>query len=392
MLDPDINRTVEAVLNMEGGDVIHEHYDFEFYIHRRGAFLGQFAEESHVRKGCFPIARRDAQLVFDHEKQELSIQEVRRRELAKGLDPLLPLPTTANTQTIDSYASYPDQEWGTQPRADSPSSAPQGPFTGPPRMSGVDINEATQSNHAKPVTSEEAAASTTGLSTLDYADLLAEVPTVNPQAIAPPAPVTVMVPSTTTQHLLHAQEFAGADSQSQKYGPSIASGGHSSSSSQPSAQASSVPLTSSMSQTTESDGFAIENPLLAASTESLRAAAATPQAPDSITVSGGVSALAGRGMRLPVKQQKRTAAESHLDDDDRVNGNDDLHKESVVPPRKKIKSSDDRIGPDAAPKKISKKPVASDDPEHLEAVVRGEKLPHDRKEAVRASKERHSRL
>ena len=102
---------VEQAARLEGGKLINEHYTFNGYVKRRGQFLGCHSDYQHRKVGLFDIARRDAEEIFDSEQDCLSVQEVRRREVHLHIVPLLPLPTTANTETLDSFQSYPPTEW-----------------------------------------------------------------------------------------------------------------------------------------------------------------------------------------------------------------------------------------------------------------------------------------
>lgn len=89
--------------SMEGnGLVLDEYYTFEEYIHRRGTYLSRLPDYRHLPNACF-IARRHAPEIFDTEEQTLNVEEVRKRELAKEFDPLLPLPTQTNTETLDNF-------------------------------------------------------------------------------------------------------------------------------------------------------------------------------------------------------------------------------------------------------------------------------------------------
>ncbi|KAI7151915.1 hypothetical protein KC349_g9262 [Hortaea werneckii] len=90
-------------------NVVNDFYDKEDYVRRRADFLGSHDDYKGI--SVFPIARDDANRVFLDEHEVLSVQEVQRRETAAGFEDLLPLPTTANTQTIDDFKSYPDHEW-----------------------------------------------------------------------------------------------------------------------------------------------------------------------------------------------------------------------------------------------------------------------------------------
>ncbi|KAI7469685.1 hypothetical protein KC357_g6377 [Hortaea werneckii] len=91
--------------------VINDFYNQEDYVRRRAGFLGR--HDDYLGRAVFPIARGDAKRVFTDKREILSVQEVQRRETAAEIEDLLPLPTTANTQTIDNFKSYPDSEWAT---------------------------------------------------------------------------------------------------------------------------------------------------------------------------------------------------------------------------------------------------------------------------------------
>ncbi|KAK6429643.1 hypothetical protein LTR95_014208 [Oleoguttula sp. CCFEE 5521] len=86
------------------GLVLNERYTFEEYIYRRGNFLGRQPEYAHLPNACF-IARRHAAEVYPNDQAILLVQDVRAREVATQQDPLLPLPTTTNTETIDGFAT-----------------------------------------------------------------------------------------------------------------------------------------------------------------------------------------------------------------------------------------------------------------------------------------------
>ncbi|KAI7502089.1 hypothetical protein KC347_g9045 [Hortaea werneckii] len=89
--------------------VINDFYNQEDYVRRRAGFLGR--HDDYKGLAVFPIARGDAKRVFTDEREVLSVQEVQRRETAAAFEDLLPLPTTANTQTIDNFKFYPGSEW-----------------------------------------------------------------------------------------------------------------------------------------------------------------------------------------------------------------------------------------------------------------------------------------
>lgn len=102
--------TVLAAAALEGsGSVLNEHYSFEEYIHRRGTYLARLPAYSNLPNACF-IARRHADEIFDDEQQLLDVEIVRSRELEHEFDPLLPLPTTSNTATIDNFKTCPPRD------------------------------------------------------------------------------------------------------------------------------------------------------------------------------------------------------------------------------------------------------------------------------------------
>ncbi|KAM0718936.1 hypothetical protein Q7P37_006008 [Cladosporium fusiforme] len=109
--DEDINydqaSALRAVAPLEGdGEVLQDHYTFEEYIYRRGDLLGQLPAYSKIANACY-IARTHAADIFDDEQQLLAVEKVRERELEQKFAVLLPLPTTTNTQSIDSFKSNP---------------------------------------------------------------------------------------------------------------------------------------------------------------------------------------------------------------------------------------------------------------------------------------------
>lgn len=102
--------TILAAAALEGsGSLLDEHYSFEEYIHRRGTYLARLPAYSKLPNACF-IARRHAGEIFDDEQQLLDVETVRSRELEREFDPLLPLPTTSNTATIDNFKTCPPRD------------------------------------------------------------------------------------------------------------------------------------------------------------------------------------------------------------------------------------------------------------------------------------------
>ncbi|GAB7358708.1 hypothetical protein MBLNU230_g3937t1 [Neophaeotheca triangularis] len=149
-----------AAAPLETGTTINEHYTQAEYAVRRGRFLLRT-----LPSGAEPFsrARRDAAELWagrDDASAALSVQAVRRLELAAEMAPLLPLPTTANTATADGYAQYPGREWtpGAEPvgvRADTPVSSP------PPERAGASGSSTPASVGERPVIGVPGGASTT---------------------------------------------------------------------------------------------------------------------------------------------------------------------------------------------------------------------------------------
>lgn len=104
-------QALREVQPLERGRILNETYTSEDYSKRRAHFLGTHPVYKYLTHGLFRISRSDAEAVFQTQidpvlvgVQILSVQEVRRRELLYEIQPLLPLPTTENTETIDDFA------------------------------------------------------------------------------------------------------------------------------------------------------------------------------------------------------------------------------------------------------------------------------------------------
>lgn len=96
-----------AAVQEGGGSVLKDYYTFDEYRFRRATFIGNLPAYSKRDSSCWSASKLDADIIFDHERQQLDVQEVRDRELASEFDVLLPLPTTANTQSIDNFKTCP---------------------------------------------------------------------------------------------------------------------------------------------------------------------------------------------------------------------------------------------------------------------------------------------
>ncbi|KAM0697948.1 hypothetical protein Q7P36_002802 [Cladosporium allicinum] len=101
--------TMEGIGN--GAAVLQEYYTFEEYIARRGNFINRLPEYKHLPNACWVVRKHDANLIFENEQEQLTVREVRRRELAREVEPLLPLPTTANTESLDGFRYCRPEGW-----------------------------------------------------------------------------------------------------------------------------------------------------------------------------------------------------------------------------------------------------------------------------------------
>ncbi|KAF2720751.1 hypothetical protein K431DRAFT_86436 [Polychaeton citri CBS 116435] len=126
---------------LEEGEILNEHYCYGDYVRRRANFLGNLPEYRWRSLMTFESARRSAEQVFENDgSNALSVQEVRRREERLEEFPLLPLPTKLNTQTINDFLDYPNEEWipPKTPEAKTPSYSPFRPhIVTPTRVASV---------------------------------------------------------------------------------------------------------------------------------------------------------------------------------------------------------------------------------------------------------------
>jgi hypothetical protein len=93
----------------KGGSVLKDYYTRDEYRHRRGRFLSKLAEHPKPSVDHWANSKVDADMIFgtDDDQLQLDVQQVRDLELEMEFDVLLPLPTTVNTQTIDSFKTCP---------------------------------------------------------------------------------------------------------------------------------------------------------------------------------------------------------------------------------------------------------------------------------------------
>lgn len=113
-VNPLLERIASSVLaakEYEGeGRIIHDSYTKEAYTKRRHWFLGNHRDFGSNPQ-LLPKITLETHQVFDSQADELSVEQVRSRELACEIDPLLPFPTSTNTKTLDNFRSTGTKEW-----------------------------------------------------------------------------------------------------------------------------------------------------------------------------------------------------------------------------------------------------------------------------------------
>lgn len=438
---------MQAVRTLETGTILNEYYTFEEYINRRGGWLGKQPDYARMPTGLFSIARRDAQDVFqgDH---ALSVQEVRRRERAHDIDPLLPLPTTDNTESLDNFQSYPDREW-------SPGITWLAPR--PPADDEDSVSDALETPHSPAATFQgihAAGVSQTPAASHDQihgrpSQNCARSPSLSRQSATPPGSPTTSAyygaagpnAQTSTTKATNKSQSALSSQQTTTGRPSRNYHQRSSdqasqllpSSSSPMAelattgattpafgdapakQGSSPPLAHA-GDTTPQQAKVLQG-IIDALGQPQAARAESSSSPDLVDVDGGIASLAGRGIRVPVKQKrgtKRAASESPTDsviDSQIVEADQPMEQRpvkrlklkgprdpSTTPPHEVARPEPETPAPKRTrtktptKKKQKARSPSVDAEDELEAVIAGTALPTSRAEAVRAAKARHERL
>jgi len=99
----------EAAVHEGGGSILKDYYTVFEYRDRRAKFFDKLPGWSRRPGDIYEMVKRDSNLFFDEDKATLQLDalEVRERELEHQFEVLLPLPTTANTQTIDNFKTCP---------------------------------------------------------------------------------------------------------------------------------------------------------------------------------------------------------------------------------------------------------------------------------------------
>ncbi|KAK3115110.1 hypothetical protein LTR53_005887 [Teratosphaeriaceae sp. CCFEE 6253] len=404
MADPHTGSTPES------GTTINEHYSICEYVNRRAGFLGTLPDFAHMLSGLLPMVRRDALEVFKSDL-ELSVQEVRRRELASEVDPLLPLPTTHNTETLDDYRSYPAREWRSGDRWPASQVLP------------------TEDNLSAHSAEDPWAATSPDAPAHDQSQVSRQADALHQSQVHAAGPGSERTQTAPMQSANMPQTIQSSPSRTSQHRSSDQSTTLHQPSSSPTAAAVSTQATTPMSapmpeHAPVSNANMSQAELLRRISDRLGQPLPKSTAAKNVHVANDVSALAGRGMHVPVKGVKRTrgtkrAAVESPEATDSVVGSDageptkrarltlkgpretslSPAKEAGAPSAssrakaKKPRSAAKKATAVTQPRK-SKKPAApqSAAPDNIEAVIAGTRLPASKAQATQAAELRHSRL
>lgn len=99
----------EVAVHEGGGSILKDYYTIFEYRDRRAKFFDKLPGWSRRPRDIYEMVKRDSNLFFDEDDptRQMDALEVRERELEHQFEVLLPLPTTANTQTIDNFKTCP---------------------------------------------------------------------------------------------------------------------------------------------------------------------------------------------------------------------------------------------------------------------------------------------
>lgn len=444
--------------------LLNEHYDQQRYVSRRATYLGDLHQDPRI--DIFQIARNDANDVFDSASQELSVQEIREREQNHEIKPLLPLPTSHNTQTIDDFKSLPPVEWTPNAAAASPfllsrntdhpsievnsrSDSIPVAWDSSPGLSqpGGQLHPATNTQQPRGIqtalesineTANQAANATMAFNGLQQTTSPAQLPdmssspfqdtsfsssiAIDPQLIAASSPMSMQDTNTSiqldssemqpepNQDLLReiidnlaterAKKVTGYDVQE----PAPESARAASAMQGSPLAAEDLPTAAEVPELSEQ----IPNDITS-----------EPKSPKPIFFTPNVSALANRGMRVPVKtapgkaNKRRRDSESPAqsespEEDDDIDDADDTEQEPPakkplivklsIPSRAQGKNRQQQQPPrqiaKAAPRKAAKKKAPARKPtaDNIEDVISGAVLPGNEEEAKEAAQTRVARL
>ncbi|KAK0913448.1 hypothetical protein LTR02_002296 [Friedmanniomyces endolithicus] len=405
-----------AIRALDIGTVLNEHYNVQEYVNRRAGWLARLPHYARMTTGLFTIAHRDAEQVFksDH---ALSVQEVSRREHAAEVSPLLPLPTTDNTDSIDGFRSYGEQEWSSGVvRSENCVSVndKDGDIDSAFGALGTTLPSARGSRMSQ--TAWRTKLPSRNRKVLQSADLGMQSAQTGRSSLAHPANIRQTIETDPIQRPHHRSSDHSNMSEP--------------SSSSPMVTAASTPATSPISASSSSH-FS-ESDALTPQPEPIRPNLDRPdtlsaKSPPSVHVDRNVSALAGRGMHVPVKLGTKRAALEAPEANDSVVGspiNKDTPPPPAQPPSKRLKLNGPR-DPSLSPSKAASPPAKAskvgkakstkkqqpssrakatqqaqqpatkrprEAPGILESVIAGTRLPATEAEAKRAATLRHERL
>ena len=402
---------------LEGvGAILNEHYTFQEYINRRADYLGNHSSFRSTAVCVFPIARSDAEEIFYLRCDVLSVQEVRRREVRQDIRPLLPLPTTANTYTIDNFNSYSALEWpqGTS-RSSSSSSMPS---EQEPDTASIDDDEAD-----RPLTQDERSVARgleyfhsnatwlsnpgkTAVNTSFFAQPANNTKTVNGTAQTEDADLSTM---TSTWPSTRPSSSSGISNQLSTQA--------SSPSSTPHAIKPSGPMDPGQQSTEDIQAIARHCVELLGNRPALttyepravgeqETATAVPGSPRFLSTPA--SALANRAIISSTKPPRgRKQAATTLSDRASVAAQSEaprgLSEDSSPPARKKRKldradeakhrkKAKGKTEKPSLARKTKQIPLTEANPDHMGAIIAGTTLPSSKKEANAAARARYSRL
>ncbi|OQO10052.1 hypothetical protein B0A48_04408 [Cryoendolithus antarcticus] len=324
------------------GLVLNERYTFEEYIYRRGNFLGRQPEYAHLQNACF-IARRHAAEVYPNDQAVLHVQDVRAREIATEQDPLLPLPTTSNTESIDGFATcLPDGLAGQTGNSQSPNLSLQPRVRGPrTRNSASRVARdrvSTTPVSIAPTTNDESAIT----SSLNTAAASAQA--TDTSFTLPSSPGSVQA-SSSVQHVHESQKRGEAPTeasaielamQAKRNEPLNPPDGATDAIEPPTG----LPIPINRPQALAIADGPITTPPVKPTEATLSAIATTSRVlrEPKLTAAPGVSAMAGYGMKVPVKSRgKRSHDEDEegAESDTTLTGDDDEKDHATAEPSKK---------------------------------------------------------
>ncbi|KAK0316507.1 hypothetical protein LTR01_000255 [Friedmanniomyces endolithicus] len=407
-----------AVQALDIGTVLNEDYNIQEYVNRRAGWLARLPHYARMATGLFTIARRDAAEVFksDH---ALSVQEVRRREHAAEVSPLLPLPTIDNTDSIDGFRGYGNREWSSGVvRSDNCVSVNDKVDDIDSALGALGATLPSARGRGMFQTAWRTKLPSRHRTELQSAHLGMQSAQTGRSSLVHPANIQQTIESGPSRRSHHRSSDQSTMSKLSSSSPMVTV---------VSTPATSPLSASSSSHFSQSDALTSEPELERANLD--RPGTSSAKSPPSVHVGRNVSALAGRGMHVPVKQQKqgaKRAASEAPQANDSVIGSPG-NKATPPPahplskrlklngPRDPSQSPSKAASPPAKPSKIDKPestkkqqpsggrtkatqqaqpaiPKAGVARRSLESIIVGTRLPANEAEATQAASLRHERL